>query len=137
LKVFFVMLLWRTLGSLDQLLLAHPTTATATATTVSPPVLLQLPRVFLMGSLLCADLFALVLSFLKPLNFKSQLKGVLGLHILKEGAEGAGNALQVLAGAMAWEEALFRGLANFWWMSLCYTYTRSRWTLTLVDDDHQ
>ena len=126
----FALLLWRTLGGLDWTLAAYSSSSFSSFATMW-----RLPSVFLQGALLAANLFGLLLSFFMPLNFKNQLKFVLGLNILREGGALVLNALRVLfpgAGNLR-EMFLFDSFMNFWWLTLCFTYTRSRWTLDLLD----
>lgn len=130
LKVIFMLLMWRGLGNLDDLLALQ-----------DPTQYMRLPRMVLSGALLCANMFGLLLSFLQPINFKNQLKLLLGANMLQEGGQLLRHALNVLlpsgGGSGGWsrQEHVLQGLVSFWWLSLCFAYTRSRWTLDYLRDD--
>jgi hypothetical protein len=138
LKMFFALLLWRGLSSLDMAMALSPSLSSSSLSS-SSSLLLVVPQVFLLGALLSANIFGLLLSFTRPLNFKNQLKFLLGLNILKEGGELLANALRVLlpGAGRAREEYVMAGLVNCWWLTLCYTYTRSRWTLGGEEHDER
>ena len=85
--------------------------------------------------LLSANLAGLVVNLLKPLNFKNILKVILALNIVRESVELVYNALKIVltsTSSIVPREVYFgRFFMNLWWLSLCITFSKSRWVLQL------
>ena len=118
-KVLFIILLFRSLGNLD-ISLHH---SYVTPGNLSVMILLH-------GGLVVVNIFGLLISLLNPLNLKNQLKVLLGINIMKEAGELVTNVFRILLPNQysPRELSIFNGIENFFWMSMCLAYTRSRWT---------
>lgn len=119
--VLFGLLIWRSLSSYE---LADQFSSAVTRTLLIVPVVV----------LLVVNTVGLLVSIVKPLNFKNQLKAVLALNILREWTELAYNIVMILLAssrsAVPREAYVGRIFMNIWWSILCFSFSKSRWVLS-------
>lgn len=83
--------------------------------------------------ILIANAIGFLVNLVKPLNFKTHLKVILAVNVVREWIEMAYNVFMLIAsssGAAVPREAYFgRLFMNIWWSTLCVSFSKSRWVL--------
>jgi hypothetical protein len=86
--------------------------------------------------ILCANLMGFVVNVMKPFNFKNYLKFILALNIIRECFELLYNTVnlvvQTSTSIIPREVYLGRFFMNVWWLTLCVTFSKSRWVAQLM-----
>jgi hypothetical protein len=118
--ILFVLLSWRSLAAYE--LADQFNVGMQRIVAVTPTVLI-----------LCANIAGFLVNMTKPLNFKNILKFILALNIAREFTELLYNAVMLVvngrsSNAIVPTEVYFgRFFMNIWWLSLCITFSKSRW----------
>lgn len=91
--------------------------------------------------ILIANITGFVVNLAKPLNFKTHLKVILAVNVLREWIEMAYNVLMLIASSPTSatpREAYFgRLFMNVWWSLLCFSFSKSRWVLLQQSESPQ
>ena len=122
----FVMLIWRSLAAYE--LADQFNVGIYRVVAVTPTVII-----------LVANLAGFLINMMKPLNFKNTLKAVLALNVGRECIELLYNAMMLVVNQrrtglqiIPTEIYLGRFFMNLWWLSLCLTFSKSRWVLAVT-----
>jgi hypothetical protein len=120
--ILFVLLIWRSLASYE--LADQFNSGTFRLLAVTPTVLI-----------LIANLMGFIINVMKPFNFKNFLKFILALNITREFIELLYNAAMLVVNSSNSQiprEVYFgRFFMNVWWLSLCITFSKSRWVASI------
>ena len=115
--VIFGLYIWRAVAVYE---MADQITGAARLAVVTPTIFILL-----------ANIVGFVLNIMQPLNFKSQLKVILLLNILRETCEMVFNVYKListkLGSSVPREEFMGRFFMNIWWFILCYSASKARW----------
>lgn len=120
--ILFGLLIWRTF------------TAQELASQFTTPLLqyLSIPPLIL---LLLVNIAGFIVNIIKPINFKNQMKFILGMNVVREWIELIYNVIMMAfypKTCINPREAYFgRFLMNIWWTALCSTFSKSRWVLQI------
>jgi hypothetical protein len=86
--------------------------------------------------ILCANLTGFVINVMKPYNFKNFLKFILALNITREFVELLYNIVMLVVNpsntGISRDVYFGRFFMNVWWLSLCVTFSKSRWVLQIT-----
>ena len=81
--------------------------------------------------ILATNMAGFIINVIKPSNFKSMLKTILALNIIRESVEVCFNIFMIIFRnefTMIPKEVYFgRFFSNIWWLSLCVSFSKSRW----------
>jgi hypothetical protein len=120
--ILFVLLIWRSLASYE--LADQFNSGTFRLLAVTPTVLI-----------LVSNLMGFIINFMKPFNFKNLLKFILALNITREFVELLYNVVMLVVNSSNSQiprEVYFgRFFMNVWWLSLCITFSKSRWVAAI------
>ena len=121
--ILFILLIWRSLAAYE--LADQFNSGTLRILAVSPTVLI-----------LCCNLMGFVINVMRPYNFKNFLKFILALNITREFVELLYNVVMLVANTstsgISRDVYFGRFFMNVWWLSLCGTFSKSRWVLQIV-----
>lgn len=118
--LIFVMLTWRALGNYEM------------ADQFSSGIL-RLLCVVPSIALLIMNLVGFIINMLKPNSYKSSLKFILALNIIREWIEMAYNVIRMVTAKNVSREVYFgRFFMNVWWSVFCMAYSKSRWVTQLA-----
>lgn len=121
--VLFVLLIWRSLAAYE--LADQFNSGSLRIVAVAPTVLI-----------LCANLTGFVINVMKPYNFKNFLKFILALNITREFVELLYNIVMLVVNpsntGISRDVYFGRFFMNVWWLSLCVTFSKSRWVLQIT-----
>jgi hypothetical protein len=127
----FVLLIWRSLAAYE--LADQFNMGLYRVVAVTPTVVI-----------LIANLAGFLVNMMKPLNFKNTLKAVLALNVGRECIEMLYNALMLVVNQrrtglqiIPTEVYIGRFFMNVWWLSLCLTFSKSRWVLAVTPPQQQ
>lgn len=120
--ILFVLLIWRSLASYE--LADQFNSGTFRLLAVTPTVMI-----------LIANLMGFIINVMKPFNFKNFLKFILALNITREFIELLYNVVMLVVNSSNSQiprEVYFgRFFMNVWWLSLCITFSKSRWVASI------
>ena len=120
LGIFFFVLIWRTV-SIYELADQFSSGFIRFASVV--------PTVFLF----CANILGFLANLTRPLNFKSQLKAILAMNMIREVIEMIYNTIMLVINIepsnIPREVYFGRFFTNVWILLLCTTFSKSRWIL--------
>lgn len=118
--ILFILLIWRSLAAYE--LADQFNSGSFRILAVTPTVLI-----------LCANLMGFVINVMKPFNFKNFLKFILALNITREFVELLFNIVMLVANSpssgISRDVYFGRFFMNVWWLSLCVTFSKSRWVV--------
>ena len=81
--------------------------------------------------ILATNMAGFIINVMKPNNFKSMLKAILALNIVRESVEVCFNVFMILFRneftSIPKEVYFGRFFSNIWWLSLCVSFSKSRW----------
>ena len=81
--------------------------------------------------ILATNMAGFIINMMKPSNFKSKLKAILALNIVRESIEVCFNVFMILIRneftSIPKEVYFGRFFSNIWWLSLCVSFSKSRW----------
>ena len=121
--ILFVLLIWRSLAAYE--LADQFNAGSFRIIAVAPTVLI-----------LCANLMGFVVNVMKPYNFKNLLKFILALNISREFIELLYNVMMLVTNTpnsgISRDIYFGRFFMNVWWLSLCVTFSKSRWVLQIT-----
>jgi hypothetical protein len=121
--VLFILLIWRSLAAYE--LADQFNSGSLRIVAVAPTVLI-----------LCANLTGFVINVMKPYNFKNFLKFILALNITREFVELLYNIVMLVVNpsntGISRDVYFGRFFMNVWWLSLCVTFSKSRWVLQIT-----
>lgn len=122
--VLFGLLMWRSLSSYelaDQFLNDY----------------VRLIAIIPVVGILIANIIGFVVNLAQPLNFKTHLKVILAVNVLREWIEMAYNVMMLIASssksAIPREAYFGRLFMNIWWSLLCFSFSKSRWVLQSME----
>jgi hypothetical protein len=125
--ILFVLLIWRSLAAYE--LADQFNSGSLRILAVAPTVLI-----------LCANLMGFVINVMKPFNFKNFLKFILALNISREFVELLYNVVMLVANSpnsgISRDIYFGRFFMNVWWLSLCVTFSKSRWVLQIIPSNN-
>lgn len=118
--ILFMLLIWRSLAAYE--LADQFNAGSLRIVAVAPTVLI-----------LCANLMGFVINVMKPFNFKNQLKFILAMNSIREFIELLYNIVMLVFNSpnsgISRDVYFGRFFMNVWWLSLCVTFSKSRWVL--------
>lgn len=121
--ILFVLLIWRSLAAYE--VADQFNSGSLRILAVAPTVLI-----------LCANLTGFVVNVIKPHNFKNFLKFILALNITREFVELLYNVVMLVVNpsntGISRDIYFGRFFMNVWWLSLCVTFSKSRWVLQIT-----
>ena len=121
--ILFILLIWRSLAAYE--LADQFNSGSLRILAVSPTVLI-----------LCCNLMGFVINVMRPYNFKNFLKFILALNITREFVELLYNVVMLVANTstsgISRDVYFGRFFMNVWWLSLCGTFSKSRWVLQIA-----
>ena len=121
--ILFVLLIWRSLAAYE--LADQFNAGSFRIIAVAPTV-----------TILCANLMGFVINVMKPYNFKNLLKFILALNITREFIELLYNVMMLVINTsnsgISRDVYFGRFFMNVWWLSLCVTFSKSRWVLQIM-----
>jgi len=85
----------------------------------------------------CSNIIGFALNISKPANFKSYMKLILALNTIREFVEAFYNIFMIVIRTSEYntipKEVYFgRFFSNIWWLSLCTSFSRSRWVMNSI-----
>ena len=129
--ILFVLLIWRSLAAYE--LADQFNVGITRIIAVTPTVLILL-----------ANLAGFVVNMMKPHNFKNTLKVVLAMNVIREFIEMLYNISMLVLNnrrsglqIIPTEVYIGRFFMNAWWLSLCLTFSKSRWVLAVIPPSPQ
>ena len=129
--ILFVLLIWRSLAAYE--LADQFNVGITRIIAVTPTVLILL-----------ANLAGFVVNMMKPHNFKNTLKVVLAMNVIREFIEMLYNISMLVLNTrrsglqiIPTEVYIGRFFMNAWWLSLCLTFSKSRWVLAVIPPSPQ
>ena len=83
-------------------------------------------------ALLVSNMGGFVINVMKPDNFKAMLKAILAFNIIRESTEVCFNICMIIfksgrVSSIPREVYFGRFFGNVWWLSLCVSFSKSRW----------
>ena len=115
--LIFILLTWRSLGSYE--LAGQFGNSPLRLLCIVPSILL-----------LVLNLVGFLTNLTKPMNFKTVLKTILALNIIREWIEMAYNIVKMVTTRVVPREVYFgRFFMNCWWSGVIMSYSKSRWIL--------
>lgn len=116
----FIFLTWRTITVYE--LADQFSSATLRYLSVAPTMLL-----------FCANITGFILNCTRPLNFKTLLKSILAMNVVREIVEVMYSTTMLLlntqSSAIPREAYFGRLLSNAWFIFICLSFSKSRWVL--------